>query len=456
MQRTKLVAARARKCWTLEQAAERIGCAPNTLSRWELGNMTPSFYNKERLCAAYSMTRAELGLEEEITHVTKLPAMTNDLQVVFNADLTMRLLALVLTSHGNALKLQAVLARTLEECAMDTGREAALTRREALRRLAMLPMLFGISTGIQRPVEETLHQCAAGLTACEYLSKGNHDDMVLAYSMVSLYVQLLKPVVKDSSLHRKEAAALMTQSYLIKFLLGLHIEGTSAATRYVRQAVAYSKESGDVILQLTAIRRLTWAYLDDRQPGQALRTVEQAKHIIENSRTPIPHRLRSSVYGTLAVMQAKNALDVTSTLPIAREAFFAPPVENDNGSLSHVDFSFAQLVRNDGLAYYYQGRYQDALIAYAQVIDSEKFTPKVETPQWIYTELVHLQTMATLKSPMRDMEQVMALWKADIQGAITLQSQQRFEEAYQAYEVMEGVWPNERRIMDLRDLIVHW
>jgi hypothetical protein len=54
------------------------------------------------------------------------------------------------------------------------------------------------------------------------------------------------------------------------------------------------------------------------------------------------------------------------------------------------------------------------------------------------------------------MERAIALWKADIRGATTLQSQQRFEEAYQAYEVMEGVWPNERRIMELRDLIVHW
>jgi len=338
---------------------------------------------------------------------------------------------------------------------MDTGHEAALTRREALRRLAMLPVLFGISGGMQRPLEETLRQCAAGITACEYLSKGNHEDIALAYSMLSAYLPNLKTIVKESSLYRKEAAALVTQSYIIKFLLGLHIEGTSAATRYVRRAVAYSKESGDIILQLTALRRLTWAYLDDRQPGEALRTIEQANHLVENSRTPVPPRLRSSIYGTLAVMQAKNALDVTSTLPLAQEAFFASPVEYD-GSLSHVDFSFAQLVRNDGLAYYYQGRYQDALAVYTQIIDSENFTPKAVMSEWIYTELVHLQTMATLKNPIRDMEQVIALWKADIRGATTLQSQQRFEEACTAYEVMEGVWPNERRIMELRDLIVHW
>jgi len=97
MKRTKLVAARAHKSWTLEQAAERIGCAPNTLSRWELGVMTPSSFNRARLCAIYGMTTEELGLEEEVIRLTDLPAFTGDLQVFLNADFTMRLLALVFT-----------------------------------------------------------------------------------------------------------------------------------------------------------------------------------------------------------------------------------------------------------------------------------------------------------------------------------------------------------------------
>ncbi len=90
MKRTQLVAARAHKSWTLEGAAERIGCTPNTLSRWELGVMTPSSYNRARLCAVYGMTAEELGLEEEVIRLTDLPAFTGDLQVFLNADLTRR------------------------------------------------------------------------------------------------------------------------------------------------------------------------------------------------------------------------------------------------------------------------------------------------------------------------------------------------------------------------------
>ena len=43
-----------------------------------------------------------------------------------------------------------------------------------------------------------------------------------------------------------------------------------------------------------------------------------------------------------------------------------------------------------------------------------------------------------------------------MQGAITLQSQQRFDEAFLAYEVMAGVWPGDKRIIELRELTQHW
>src|ERR1017187_7621692 len=142
MKRTKLVAARARKGWTLETAAEQIGCAPNTLSRWELGSITPSFYNKERIRAAYGITMEQLGLtEEESLSLTGLPGIPDDLRALLKTDMTLRLMALVLTPPCNSLQLQTVLARTIEEYTMNTGHEAELPVASALRRLAMLPVM---------------------------------------------------------------------------------------------------------------------------------------------------------------------------------------------------------------------------------------------------------------------------------------------------------------------------
>lgn len=97
-----------------------------------------------------------------------------------------------------------------------------------------------------------------------------------------------------------------------------------------------------------------------------------------------------------------------------------------------------QLMRNDGLAHSHEGRYKQALDSYSQVIDPESLSPKVIMPVRTHAELLHYQTLATLKSPARDIERVIALWKADITSAITLRSQQRFEEACMVYEVMKG------------------
>lgn len=454
MRRTKLVAARARKGWTLEEAAEQIGCAPNTLSRWELGSMTPSAYNKARLRAVYELTDEALGLTQASLRMPEHVPFSSDFQSLLESDITMRLMSLVFTPHCNALQLQPVLSRTIEEFHMNTGHEAALTRREALRRLAMLPVLFSIGGSIQRPLEDTLQQFAAGITACDYLSKGNYEDMSLALSMLSSYLPILNTIVKEISSSRKEAATLLAQSYLIKHVLVLHVGNPSEATHNGKLAVTYSKESGDVLLQVTAFRRLTWSYLQDKQPQQALKVIEQAAYLINKSRIPIPPHVCSGIYSTLAVIQAKNGVSAITTLNLAQKTFFDPPLESDHHI--QVDFSYAQLMRNDGLARYHQGLYQEALASFALVIDSDDLSLKVAMAVRTHVELLHYQTMATMKSPKRDMDRAIAFWIEEMRGANALRSQKCFDEAYMAYEVMEGVWPGEARVLELRDLLVHW
>lgn len=60
--RWKLKAARAKKHWTLEQAAEAIGVSKGGLYNWEKGKTKPFAYNVQLLCDAYGMTAEQLGL----------------------------------------------------------------------------------------------------------------------------------------------------------------------------------------------------------------------------------------------------------------------------------------------------------------------------------------------------------------------------------------------------------
>jgi len=459
MKRVKLVAARAEKCWTLEQAAEHIGCAANTLSRWELGVMTPSAYYRARLCAVYDKPAEALGLVEadEVIPLTDLSALPKELQTFLHADLTTRLMTLVCSPQASRRHLQHLLSQTIEEFTMNTGHDVTLTRREALRRLAMFPVLLSASGSIQRPTEDTLNQYAAGITACEHLSRGNYEDMALAFSVLSTYVPVLKAIVRESHQYRKEAAGLVAQGYLLLHVLGLHVESPTVAIAkgYAQLAVTYSQESGDLFLHLKALRNLAWDYHHSKQFLHALQTIEQARYLVEHRRTPVSPQVRSSIYSTLALIQVKNGVSATPTLHLAKEAFFAPT--NDGEDLVHVDFGgYGRLMKHTGLTHYYQAEHKEALDSFAQVIDPNDLSTKVTMPIRIHVGLLNDQTLTALKSPTRDMEQVIAFWKAGMQGAIGLQSQQRFEEACTTYEVMEGVWPGEQRIKELRDLVVHW
>jgi transcriptional regulator with XRE-family HTH domain len=453
--RTKLVEARARNNWNLEQAAERIGCAPNTLDRWELGTMKPAAYYRARLCEVYGITTEELGLEEE--KIIAFPKRSKDIQTFLYADLTTRLQDLALVTHCKPYKVQRTIVHALKEfSAMNAGHEdVVLTRREALRRLAMFPVVLS-SGATQQPLERILNACAAGITACEQLSKREHEDISLAFSMLNTYLPVLKTIVKESSTHRKDAASLTAQAYLLRHILGLHIESPDVAIArgYAKLAVTYGEQSNDPSLQIATLKNLTWAYNHVKNYPQALRTIEQAKSLAERYQKSLPPTVTSRVYGTVAVIQVKNGIDPSYALDQAEAAYsLSPPGKYD---LNAMDFGYAQLMRDNGLAHYYQGKYNDALVAFARVIDPNDLTSKMPMPVRTYVELLNNQTMAALKSPDRDMEQVITCWKASVKGAVTLQSQQRFDEAYMAYEVMAGIWPKEKAIANLREHIIHW
>jgi len=117
---------------------------------------------------------------------------------------------------------------------------------------------------------------------------------------------------------------------------------------------------------------------------------------------------------------------------------------------------YGRLMKHTGQTHCHQGEYKEALDAFAKVIDPNDLSAKVAMPIRMHVGLLNVQTLAALKSPTRDMEQVITFWKAGLQGAITLQSQLWFEEACTVYEVMQGAWPSEPRIRELRGLVVHW
>ena len=66
MRRANLIAERARKGWTIAEAAERVGVSKNTYAAWELGHSAIRSDNLPRLSEVFDCTTDYLlGLSHE-------------------------------------------------------------------------------------------------------------------------------------------------------------------------------------------------------------------------------------------------------------------------------------------------------------------------------------------------------------------------------------------------------
>ncbi|MDQ2887397.1 MAG: hypothetical protein M3Y39_15090, partial [Chloroflexota bacterium] len=254
--------------------------------------------------------------------------------------------------------------------------------------------------------------------------------------------------------YRKDAASLAGQCALLKCLLGWHLQGLKEAIAYAQDAVTYSKEANDIPLLLSTLDYLAWAYYYDRKSGRALKVINQALPLLKTTKTPLSPHLQGGVYSTLALMQARNGKKGTEALHQAAEAFFAQP-ETDNRFV-YMDYTRADLVLNDGMVHYHQDGYGKALNSLEQLIDPETLTLKLPLPERSRVEGINIMAMALLKHPGRDMERLMHVWKTGITEATRLKSEQSFNEALLAYDIAEAVWPGEKRVAELRDLVTHW
>lgn len=456
--RLKLVEARARKDWTLQEAAGWIGCAPNTLNCWELGTMNPSAYYRLRLSAAYEMTKEELGLEEE--KIADLSGcVSHSALEQLRADFTMYLMALALAEYDSCWQVQEVLTRAIEETTMNTGDEVLRQKREALQRLAMLPLL---NRG-QRSAEEILNICAAGLTACGYLAISNREDMRLASSMIIAYYPLLQSITVDSSKHQKAAAALLSQALQLKSKIGYHLEGVKQATAYAEHAVEWAKKSQHKTMLIMAQRELLGAYewtaLQHR--AQAFLIVEEVQYGMEPKRgVRVAPIIQSWVYTGLAKYQALNKQEnaMKASLEKAEETFFSAP--DADAIPIYIPHSRARLMRHKAISYAYLGRQDKALQIFADIIDlnSETFDEKLPMPGRTYLGVLSEAMFSSLKvsQAQKDKDLSIALWVTVMEKANELQSETYFNESAIAFQIMEGIWSNDASVSALRESLVHW
>lgn len=453
--RSRLIAARGCKGWSLENAAEHIGVSVNTLNKWELGKAAPYAYNVAKLCEVYGSSTEELGLEIDIVETSD--TNLQNMQGFIDKDLSTQL-QLITCSTQSYLELQSAIIQEIQATS-----ETEQRTREAIRRLATFPLI--LNTGSRRPTKEVLLHCAAGIIACGYLSDGSDaKDMRLAFSALNAYLVAITNIIRTKP--SKIATDLAAQCLQLKQRLAYHIESTLTALIYAEQAAQYAVSSDNRATQVMALRELASVYewpLPGMQPDQrrkkALDATTQAVALLKNQGKPVSSLIQFWLFTGHAKFQGLNRLkqETLTSLNKAQEAFVASV--NDD-PIPGFELNKGNLIRQRGIAYAYLGDQPRALETFASIIDlnDENVGPRIPMKRRLHVGTLSEAMFASLKVPnaQKDKELSLRLFKAELNAAKRIQSETYFSEAEVAYQIMQAVWADDPMMRDLGDLLVHW
>jgi transcriptional regulator with XRE-family HTH domain len=483
-ERTLLIAARHAIHLSQDEVAAQLGVSKVTVHRWEKAGDVPQPLHLRNLCGLFGKSAHELGFPEpppeQIEDAGVTQTSTGSYHEAEGEDnawaafrqqhLTSRLMAQVWNwPPGDARyqKLQGSILSELEGNAMSND----ISRRDALRFLALVPVdmlgLSQFSAVFKRPFsyEDILKHCAAGIIACWKLRK--EKELAFADLSVSAYIPTLQAILKTATpVQRNAAAELLAECFLLRAPLAWHLSTVSNAVGYAQLAENYGILADNLLLQVVALKMQAAALYYANQWGEALRTTEKAKHLLEErdrrdkqkhtsvaqaATEPIPPFAQSYLYAGLAVYQASsgNKEEALSALQKAHVTFFAqtetPPI--------WVDHSLGNLLLHDGGAYLQLGFYREALDSFGQI---ETRYSRNGQHQSCLIEATFEQVMAETSrdDQPRSMDRCIDLWQKGVNGARELQSEQRFSEAINTYTAMRAAWPGEKRVKELREMLV--
>lgn len=327
-----------------------------------------------------------------------------------------------------------------------------LSRRSVLFALATLPTaLLTSRRQVYRLVlelEEFLPQCAASITACWHLSKGNHLETIPP--IIDSYLPTLLAVPKYAPLYREMTADLIAQCYLLKSILAWHLENLATAETYCTQAAQYSVIAQNSNLRLTALNQHALIFYYAKQFQRALAASEEAYTTLQY----LPHEstfsiMKGRVSMYLAAFQAQQLKDgAEQTLEQAQNAFALQGTAGESIP-PYVDCGEASLTLWDGLTHYHLG-VQDVTHARRALTSLKAFgqlQSNTEIPERFRLECLSNRILAAIRA--NEMEEAINCFAAGRQGASFLESKQRNAEMAYACQELAKQWPGEEKIQKL-------
>jgi hypothetical protein len=373
--------------------------------------------------------------------------------VLLATRLTAHLWSLALGNHATGVEKRAAIRRAIEEsdCRHAGDPHYQITRREAMGTLATLPLItFDLALPGREiataHIGDLLAYSAASLEACwELYDRGETSEILLGFQCASRYLAVLRGIGQTSPPRRQEALRLATQYALLKTLLSRDCTGTAAITRYAREAIALSKETGDIPLHLSTFTKLTWTYLYEEDHRQALIAAQDAQAALERFEQqpggePLPPDVRDSVQCALALAQDRNRR-------LSRRAL-AAAMECDPGSEVYTYMMRPAQFLEAGRIDCAQNSYASVMEVLVRRVNRQTFLPSMGEIGQAETNLMGLSSSHAHD---RDLEYTLHFWQAVLKGAKVRRSDTLFALACTTCRHRTVLWPGELLIRDLRE-----
>lgn len=464
----KLRQARLRRGWSQERAAAEIGVERKTYIRWERGLNFPQPGTLEMACQAFGMSAVELGFLEADSELDgserelSLPLHQQNGQTI-NLDASIllglkvvQLVGVVNLRNERALRcreIQALVDRELKMLDENTSHgaqeEYKVSRRQALITIAALPTALvlgklGDMAAGPDPAE-FLPQCAASITACWHLLKG--DGLAAVEHILPKYVPALTALALHASPYQQEAGYLGAQANILQAILAMHQLNVVGREHYCKAAIKCGRFSGDNRLTAAALMYLGYTYsfcYRPQMPEQAIPAFLDGLKVLGSEESLI----RSDIAMGLAeaYAQCKNEHEALRYMTIAQDAFPIYP-ENDQ-SYVYAECGLNTLYQWEGkmyleLAGVYEGRgyQQNAWDAIVRSAGTQSVSERSTNETIIY--------QADAARLLGDLRAYTGFLQDGAQMALMLGSQKRYAEAYEAYQRTPEKWRSEPQMKRL-------
>ena len=468
----RLVAARKSKNWKQVRASEEIGVDLRTYQRWERGDSTPQPYYRDKLCEVFGMPLKDLGYDflAEVTTGPVAQLHGNSIQISqlnsieeqrdwaswFGLKLAQILGLLKMTSLWSIDFSEEIQTLVDQEIKMidetleqhQAVEQQAISRRQALVSIAALPLaLLGLRSEpiADAATQDFLSQCAASITACWHLLRGN--GLTAVSDIIPQFIPQLKTLALHSSKYQRTAARLAAQASILQAILAMHRLNFASREAHCKEAIHYAGISGDNNLRAAALTYLAYTYsfcYVPRRPEMGIQTFLEALHAVDDN-APL---LRSNISMGLAeaYAQCKEEQQALYYIDLAQTHFPAFPELDPSyiyGDCSlHVLFQWqGKMYLELSVHYTNRGYQRKAANALMQGSGVQSISARSTAETIIY--------QADASRILGELDIYATSLRQAAQMASDLGSQKRYSEAFSVFERTPEKWHRERQIQVL-------